>query len=79
MFVIYGKSNCRYCDRAKELLSKKEIEFEYNDLNTEEKIEQFKSENPGVRTVPYILKDGSVIGGYTELVEYFNSSECDPQ
>ena len=70
---IYSKDNCPYCDRAKVLLSSKDINFtEFKigrDLTREEFLERF----PNARTVPQIYLDNQYIGGYDSLVAHFSS------
>lgn len=79
MFIVYGKDSCPYCVKAKNFLEEKNLDYQYINLDTEEKIAKFKSDNPKVKTVPLILKDDYVIGGYTDLTYYINSYECGPQ
>jgi len=71
--VVYSKNNCVYCNKAKHLLKSLGHEF------TEKKMEEFESvdamlEDIGkkVRTMPQIKIDDVLIGGYNQLVEYFN-------
>ena len=71
--VIYSKNNCVFCTKAKHLV--KTLGLDY----TEKKMEEFDSpqamlEDIGkqVRTMPQIIIDDKHIGGYNELVEYFN-------
>ena len=68
-FRIYTTKTCPYCNAAKALLSSKGIEYEETDL----------TQNPGERarvakkfnwmTVPLILKNGELVGGFNELEE----------
>ena len=66
---IYSKDNCPYCDKAKNLLQMKSIEFtEYKldkDFSRDEILEWF----PGVKTFPIITLDKKYIGGYNELYD----------
>jgi glutaredoxin 3 len=65
--VIYSKDPCPYCVRAKNFLQDKGIAFEEIDLTDQPaEIERIKNET-GWRTVPIILIDGKLIGGYTDL------------
>tara|TARA_Y100000361_G_scaffold40963_1_gene35125 strand:+ start:218 stop:487 length:270 start_codon:yes stop_codon:yes gene_type:complete len=71
--IIYSKNNCIYCSKAKVMLDNLGIEY------TEKKFEDFKSvddmlEDIGkkVKTMPQIKIDGELIGGYHQLVEYFD-------
>ena len=71
--VIYSKQNCVYCSKAKHLVKSLGLEYE------EKMMESFDSpqamlEDIGkqVRTMPQIKIDGELVGGYNQLVEYFN-------
>ena len=70
--TIYSKNNCVYCTKAKNLV--KNLGLDY----TEKMMESFESvdkmlEDIGkqVRQMPQIKIDGELIGGYNQLVEYF--------
>lgn len=70
--VIYSKQNCTYCNKAKQLL--KNLRLDY----TEKKLEEFESVDEmlkdigkKVRTMPQIVVDDKLLGGYNQLVEYF--------
>ena len=70
---IYTKNNCIWCDRAKLLLDTKEIEFKEIDLSDDQKREKFyNSIGENVKTVPQIYIDNLRIGGYQDLVAWFN-------
>ena len=71
--TIYSKNNCVYCNKAKALVKNLGLEYE------EKKLESFDSpqamlEDIGknVRQMPQIKIDGELIGGYNQLVEFFN-------
>lgn len=68
--TVWGQSNCKYCDMAKQLLTTHNIPFEYRSLETmDDKAEFFEVTN-GARSVPQILVNDTLIGGYTELRKY---------
>lgn len=70
--VVWSKDHCPYCVQAKTLLTIKGIEFE--ERNISQGIwtrEQLLEACPEARTVPQIVIDGRVIGGYDRLEEYF--------
>ena len=70
--VVWSQDNCPYCVRAKNLLSVKGLEYE--ERNISEGVwsrEQLLEACPGARTVPQIVIDSVVIGGYDRLEEYF--------
>ena len=70
---IYTKNNCIWCDRAKLLLDSKDIEFKEIDLSDDLKREKFYiSIGENVKTVPQIYIDDLRIGGYQDLVAWFN-------
>ena len=70
---IYTKNNCIWCDRAKLLLDSKDIEFKGIDLSDDQKREKFyNSIGENVKTVPQIYIDDLRIGGYQDLVAWFN-------
>ena len=71
MIEIYGKEQCPFCDMAKTLCIKNQVEFEYfqlgRDFTREEMIEKF----PTARTFPQVIFMGEKIGGYNELKAQF--------
>src|SRR5210317_1816966 len=69
--LVYGKANCPFCAAAKEELSLRGIPFDYIDLK---EIGKTAREVTGreVKTVPQIYIEGEYVGGYDELMEYFN-------
>ena len=68
MYTVYGRSNCAYCEKAKNLLTLKGLAFKYVDvLEKPENMEAMREASPGAKTVPQIVLDGKLIGGFTEL------------
>jgi ribonucleoside-diphosphate reductase alpha chain len=70
--IVYGKSNCPYCDKAKMLLKIKGVEYDYIDLEEIDKTAAQVTGRKDVRTVPQVYLDGNYIGGYHELEKYFD-------
>lgn len=75
-FHIYSKDNCKYCTMAIDLLKSKGISHTVTKLvpadpqEGEMLIDDFKAENPEVRTVPYIIDTNTGITyDYTKLAE----------
>ncbi|AHZ86516.1 Glutaredoxin 3 [Bdellovibrio bacteriovorus] len=65
--LIYKKIPCPYCDRAMHLMDDRGIDYDVVDLTDKpEEIERLKTET-GWRTVPIIMINGKLIGGYTDL------------
>lgn len=69
--IVYGKKGCPFCSMAKEELRLRGIPFDYIDLKD---IGKTAREVTGrdVKTVPQIYIEGEYVGGYDELMEYFN-------
>ena len=71
--IIYSKDNCAFCDKAKNLLKMKAIEFiEYKldkDFNRDTLLELF----PEARTFPVITLNKEYIGGFNELEKLLNT------
>ena len=71
MIHIYSKPDCPWCEKAKLFMQKHKIEFtEYimgRDITREEILEQF----PQIKTMPIILDDNRLMGGFKNLVEHF--------
>ena len=71
-FTVFGRSDCGFCVRAKQLLENKAFEFRWIDINTEgiSKADLEKTIGKPVETVPQIFHGQQHIGGFTELNEY---------
>lgn len=69
--VIYTKSWCPYCKKAKNLLERKKLEYNEIEISDNEELRQEMIENSdGRTTVPQVFIDGKHIGGYSELSQY---------
>ena len=69
--IVWSKNQCPYCDQAKSLLKLKGIEYEERNVQTTWTKEQLLEAVPNARTVPQIFLDDKLIGGFTELKQYF--------
>ena len=80
-FTVFGKENCPYCVRAKELLQSKLLEFTYRDVVEDEvaflQMNSWVAEATGfpVRTVPQIFLDQEYIGGDNQQFADFSRQE----
>ena len=73
--IVYSKDNCVWCDRAKNLLDSVEFSFEEIDLtNDNDRKEFYKKVGEGVSTVPQIYIDNERIGGFPQLVNWFEEN-----
>ena len=75
--IVYTKNNCIYCNKAKALLKGRGYSFKEKNFETEFKnIEElFKELGKTVRAMPQIKINGDLIGGYNQLVEYFEKQK----
>lgn len=65
--IIYTKDPCPYCVRAINFFNEKQIQFEEIDLtDNQAEMDRIKNET-GWRTMPIIMINGELIGGYTDM------------
>lgn len=65
---MYSKVPCPYCVRAKNFFIENQIEFTEHDMTDRwDEMDTIKNKF-GWKTVPLILIDGKLIGGYTDLM-----------
>tara|TARA_B100001029_G_C15041863_1_gene444226 strand:- start:206 stop:439 length:234 start_codon:yes stop_codon:yes gene_type:complete len=69
---IYSKNNCAYCDMAMKFFDSKKISYQVYKADNAIVFNEMLERNPNARTVPQIFIDDELIGGYTDLVEYFS-------
>lgn len=76
MYTVYSKPHCTYCEQAKKLLTSKGLAFEEKivdvgqskeDGKTYVSVQELKAVVPTASSVPQILQDGKLIGGFTQL------------
>ncbi len=73
--TVYSKDNCIWCDRAKNLLNSVNISYDEIDLSNDDERQKFyKKVGNGVSTVPQIYVDEVRIGGFPQLVTWFEEN-----
>lgn len=66
--VVYSKAYCSYCERAKQLLTHKGIEYtEYRVDLEPDHFAAMLAKSEGRRTLPQIFINDQAIGGFDEL------------
>ena len=73
--TIYSKNNCVFCTKAKSLLKNLGLEYEEKSLEKDfgsDPSKLIEDIGKNVRQMPQIKIDGELVGGYNQLVEYFN-------
>ena len=73
---MYSGPMCNFCEAAKRLLLRNNLEFKEIDISTKDALrdEMIKKAN-GRRTIPQIFFDDKHIGGYQELSALEKSGE----
>ncbi len=77
--VIYTKTYCPYCDRAKSLFKSKNVSYE--EINVEQQGPDFYAQlkqKTGMMTVPQIFINDQLIGGFTDLAALDQKGALDP-
>lgn len=75
---IYSKISCPYCDRAKQLLTSKKVEFIEIRVDQDPKcLEEMLTRSPGMRTVPQIYINNHFIGGFDDMVALDRAGKLD--
>jgi len=71
-FTVYSKNGCPACEKAIQLLTKKQANFDVIKISAETgegtiSLSEFKQLYPKAQSVPYIVQEGSIVGGFNEL------------
>ena len=76
--TIYSTGTCPVCDRAKAFMNKKNIDFDEVRIDLgRDKMREFLDKTNGARTVPQIIIDDKLVGGFSELTEADMDGELD--
>lgn len=65
---VYTKSDCQYCDFAKEMLTERGIKFDERDVGVDYVLRGWLAWATGQRTLPQIFIAGEPIGGFADLM-----------
>lgn len=71
IFTIYSKPGCPWCDRAKQYIFDHGHEFHEKKIVDLDEQKEIK-DHYGLKTFPIITHDNEIIGGFTDLVSWFN-------
>lgn len=76
--TVYSTASCPICVKAKTMLGKWNIDYSEVRIDTnDDTLEAFRDATQGARSVPQILIDGKLIGGFSELTELHMDGELD--
>ena len=74
--VMYTGPLCNFCDAAKRLLVRNNLNFKEIDISSKDGLrEEMIKKSNGKRTIPQIFFDEAHIGGYQELRELEKSNK----
>jgi glutaredoxin 3 len=65
--VLFTTASCTYCGHARNLLSKRGVQFEEVDLSDDPELQAQLTEVTGLESYPQIVVDGEPLGGLNEL------------
>ena len=69
--TVYSGPRCTWCDRVKVLLMEHDYEIEEKSIVDKGLIEEFQNKfNQTLRTVPQVVIDGDLIGGFAETENF---------
>ena len=72
--VVYSGLNCVWCDRVFKALEATHIEVEKKMITDEGVKEEYKKIlGKKIKTVPQVIIDGKLLGGYTEVERFLRS------
>ena len=76
--TVYSTASCPFWLKAKNLLEKWNIDYSEVAIDTgDSALKEIRDATQGARTVPQILIDGKLIGGFSELTELHMDGELD--
>ena len=72
--TIYTRDLCGYCDAAKNLLRTMNVRFDEAKIGTDVTREELLEVAPKAKTVPQIVINQKLIGGYDDLCAYIENT-----
>ena len=73
--IVWSNVGCMWCERAKDLLKSKGVEYEERNIAKGPWTgQQLQEAVPGARTVPQIFVDDKYVGGYNELAKHLENA-----
>ena len=74
---VYTTTYCPYCRAAEALLDRKKVSYEKIDVTHDRELKRKVMEKFNWRTVPIIIIDDQVIGGYDQLSALERANKLD--
>ena len=73
--LVYTTEYCPYCRSAKDFLTSKKVIFQEINVSHDDAMRAKLVTLTGQETVPQIFVDGKSIGGYEDLIRYYQSGK----
>ena len=72
--TVFSTPKCTWCDKVARMLTDVEIEVNKIDITeSRENYDLMMDMTGNVKTVPQVVVDGNLIGGYTETERFLNN------
>jgi glutaredoxin 3 len=71
-FAVYTRPGCPYCDRIKEVLASKKLNYREYILNQHFTKEQFYTQFGQGSTFPQVIMDDKNLGGCVDSIKYLH-------
>ena len=75
--VIYARTRCRQCRRARRILKRRGYAFEAVDVGGDEELSARLVETTGKKEVPLIFLGGRLVGGLADIEALERSGDLD--
>lgn len=75
--TIYSKPNCVFCDKAKYEIDARNLDYSELNVTVPEARAELLQAVPDAKTVPQIFFDNRHIGGYDDMIAYFEGNKND--
>ncbi len=74
VYTVFSKNNCSYCVRAIDLIRNNNLQVIVKKIDeSDEFFAEMRKLAPMMRTMPVIMMDDKLIGGYSDLLKLFNT------
>ena len=74
VYTVFSKNNCSYCVRAIDLIRNNNLQVVVKKIDESEQFfAEMRKLAPKMRTMPVIMKDDQLVGGYSDLLDLFNA------
>ena len=79
LLLLYTRSTCSFCERAKALLEAHGVPFTEHSLDDDRALAAKLQARLGRPAMPYVMIDGELVGGLAELEELAAAGELGPR